>query len=131
MSNFDPEQLRADIGRWKREIQTWRTRAGLTDDHPNISKRLARIRAAEELLQRAAAPKPYGPDNPQCAAEDATGLDCAGPAGHPDGSDHANLNGTWSTTTPRSFGDGVVCPIHHTQLRWGQCAECGPDGDSA
>jgi hypothetical protein len=27
--------------------------------------------------------------------------------------------------------DRTVCPIHHTQLRWGQCAECGPDGDTA
>lgn len=50
MRNLDPEQIRADIDRWKREIQTWRTRAGLTDDHPNISKRLARIRIAEDLL---------------------------------------------------------------------------------
>lgn len=37
----------------------------------------------------------YGPGNPQCSARDAAGQYCAGPAGHPDGSDHANLNGTW------------------------------------
>lgn len=41
------------------------------------------------------APKPYGPGNPQCSAIDAAGLHCAGPAGHPDGSDHANINSTW------------------------------------
>ena len=40
-------------------------------------------------------PRLYGPGNSQCSALDADGLDCAGPAGHPDGSDHANLNGTW------------------------------------
>lgn len=21
-----------------------------------------------------------------------------------------------------------LCPVHHVQLRWGKCAECGPDG---
>jgi hypothetical protein len=21
-----------------------------------------------------------------------------------------------------------ICPVHHVQLRWGACAECGPDG---
>lgn len=50
MSNLNPEQLRADIGRWKREIQNERTRHGLTDEHPNISRRLARIKVAERLL---------------------------------------------------------------------------------
>jgi hypothetical protein len=40
-------------------------------------------------------PPVYGPANPQCFAQDATGLNCAGPAGHPGGSDHANVNGTW------------------------------------
>lgn len=24
---------------------------------------------------------------------------------------------------------GPVCPVHQTQLRWGQCVECGPDSD--
>lgn len=37
----------------------------------------------------------YGPGNPQCPAQDPNGLDCAGPVGHPDGGDHANVNGTW------------------------------------
>ncbi len=50
LKNLTPEQLRADIGRWKREIQNERTRHGLADDHPNISRRLARIRVAEQLL---------------------------------------------------------------------------------
>jgi hypothetical protein len=50
LKNLKPEQIRADIGRWKREIQNERTRHGLTDDHPNISRRLARIRVAEQLL---------------------------------------------------------------------------------
>ena len=58
MSFLDHEQIRADIGRWRREIKTWRTEAGLTDDHPNISKRLARIRVAEELLKRDAGSYP-------------------------------------------------------------------------
>lgn len=52
-SNLAPEQLEADIGRWKREIQNERTQRRLTDDHPNIARRLARIRVAEELLRRA------------------------------------------------------------------------------
>lgn len=52
--------------------------------------------AAAQLAERHT-PEPYGPRNPQCPAVDATGLDCAGPAGHPDGSDHANVNGTWSS----------------------------------
>jgi hypothetical protein len=50
VSNLSAEQLRADIGRWKREIQAWRTREGLTDDHPNIKRRLDRIRVAERIL---------------------------------------------------------------------------------
>lgn len=50
MSNLDPEQIRVDIGRWKREIQTWRTRGDLTDGHPNIKTRLNRILVAERLL---------------------------------------------------------------------------------
>lgn len=38
----------------------------------------------------------YSPEYPQCPAVDAGGLECAGPAGHPDGSNHhANVNGTW------------------------------------
>jgi hypothetical protein len=45
----DPEQLRADIERWTREIRTWRAR-GLTDDHPNIRRRLSRIALAQRLL---------------------------------------------------------------------------------
>jgi hypothetical protein len=49
MSIRDPEQLRADIGRWAREIRTWRT-AGLTDEHPNIKRRLNRIALAQHLL---------------------------------------------------------------------------------
>lgn len=49
MSIRDPEQLRADIGRWGREIYAWRA-AGLSDDHPNIRKRLNRIEVAEHLL---------------------------------------------------------------------------------
>jgi hypothetical protein len=68
MSNLDPEQIRADIGRWKREIQTWRTQAGLTDAHPNISRRLARIRVAEELLKRDTAPRVSAPNCPECKA---------------------------------------------------------------
>lgn len=55
LKNLTPEQIRADIGRWKREIQTWRTRAGLTDDHPNIARRLARIRIAERFLDQTGA----------------------------------------------------------------------------
>lgn len=42
-------------------------------------------------------PRPYQPSNPQCPAHDSSGLDCAGPSGHPDGSDHANINGAWSS----------------------------------
>lgn len=52
MSIRDPEQIRADIERWKREIQTWRSREGLTDEHPNIRKRLDRIAVAQRLLDR-------------------------------------------------------------------------------
>lgn len=51
MSNRDPEQLQADIGRWVREIRTWRA-TGLTDEHPNIRKRLDRIALAQYLLDR-------------------------------------------------------------------------------
>ncbi len=47
---MNPEQIRADIGRWKREIQNEHTRHGMTDEHPNIAQRLARIRVAEKLL---------------------------------------------------------------------------------
>ncbi len=50
LKNLTPEQIRADIARWPRGIQNERTRHGLTDDHPNISRRLARIRVAEHLL---------------------------------------------------------------------------------
>jgi hypothetical protein len=49
MSIRDPEQLRADIARWAREIRTWRA-AGLTDEHPNIKRRLNRIALAQHLL---------------------------------------------------------------------------------
>jgi hypothetical protein len=49
MSIRDPEQLQADIGRWAREIRTWRA-AGLTDEHPNIKRRLNRIALAQHLL---------------------------------------------------------------------------------
>jgi hypothetical protein len=24
-----------------------------------------------------------------------------------------------------------ICPVHHTQLRWGQCVECGVDEDDS
>jgi hypothetical protein len=47
----DPEQLRADIERWAREIRTWRA-AGLTDDHPNIRRRLNRIALVQHLLDQ-------------------------------------------------------------------------------
>lgn len=47
----DPEQLQADIGRWIREIRTWRA-TGLTDDHPNIRRRLNRIALAQHLLDK-------------------------------------------------------------------------------
>lgn len=57
MSYLNLEQLRADIGRWKREIQNERTQRKLTDEHPNISRRLSRIRVAENLLD-AHAPSP-------------------------------------------------------------------------
>jgi hypothetical protein len=50
VSNLDPERIRADIGRWKREIQTSRNRFKLTDDHPEITRRIVRIQAAERLL---------------------------------------------------------------------------------
>jgi hypothetical protein len=50
----DPEQLRADIGRWTREIRTWRA-AGLTDDHPNIRRRLNRVALAQHMLDHAEA----------------------------------------------------------------------------
>jgi hypothetical protein len=50
----DPEQLRADIGRWSREIRTWRA-AGLTDEHPNIKRRLNRIALAQHFLDQLAA----------------------------------------------------------------------------
>jgi len=49
----DPEQLRADIGRWAREIRTWRA-AGLTDEHPNIKRRLNRIAFTQHLLDQQA-----------------------------------------------------------------------------
>ena len=59
MSIRDPEQLRADIERWGREIRTWRAQ-GLTDDHPNIQRRLNRIAVAQHLLDA----KPTGwPDD--------------------------------------------------------------------
>lgn len=51
MSLRDPEQLKADIGRWAREIRTWRA-AGLTDEHPNIKRRLNRIALAQHLLDQ-------------------------------------------------------------------------------
>lgn len=41
----------------------------------------------------------YGPGNPQCTARDEEGDYCHGPAGHPDGIDHANQNGTWRDLT--------------------------------
>jgi hypothetical protein len=53
--------------------------------------------AGPPLMAGDAAPKPYGPNNPQCSAEDSAGRDCAGPEGHLDGSDHSNVNGTWTT----------------------------------
>lgn len=40
-------------------------------------------------------PSFYGPGNPQCDATDVEGRDCVGPRWHPDGSDHANLYGSW------------------------------------
>jgi hypothetical protein len=46
----DPEQLRADIGRWGREIRTCKQRLGLTDEHPTIQARLNRIAVAQRLL---------------------------------------------------------------------------------
>jgi hypothetical protein len=27
--------------------------------------------------------------------------------------------------------EGAICPVHHTQLRWGQCVECGVDEDDS
>ena len=48
----DPEQLRADIGRWQREIRTCRQRLGLADDHPTIRARLNRIALAQHLLDQ-------------------------------------------------------------------------------
>ena len=54
----DPEQLRADIGRWQREIRTCRQRLGLTDDHPTILARLNRIALAQHLLDQRAAEEP-------------------------------------------------------------------------
>lgn len=62
---------------------------------------LDREPALFDLVSPDTGSKPYGPDNPQCTAKDETGLDCAGPASHPDGSNHANLKGTWP-----SGGDG-------------------------
>jgi hypothetical protein len=67
----DPEQIRADIGRWGREIQTCRTRLKLTDDHPEITRRLARIRAAEHLLGLTS--DPPNPPHPTCI--DVTAID--------------------------------------------------------
>jgi hypothetical protein len=37
----------------------------------------------------------YGPGNPQCAERDEDGRHCGGPAGHDDGTDHANQYGSW------------------------------------
>jgi hypothetical protein len=47
----DPGRLRADIERWAREIHTWR-KAGLTDEHPNIRRRLNRIALAQHMLDQ-------------------------------------------------------------------------------
>jgi hypothetical protein len=52
----------------------------------------------EDRIAEIFGPRPatfYGPDNPQCPEQDPDGLDCAGPIGHPEGGDHANVNGTW------------------------------------
>ena len=77
MTIRDPERIRADIGRWRREIQTCRTRLNLTDDHPEITRRIARIRAAEILLGIREKPNPrfWGehPAHPTCI--DVTGID--------------------------------------------------------
>lgn len=78
----------------------------------------------------------YGPGNPQCPAVDAAGLDCAGPAGHPDGSDHANTNGTWSTAVDYSdeavYGDREQTCGHCGRVQDGYAAVgnvplCHPD----
>ncbi len=53
MSLRDPEQLRAEIRRWERVIQTWKSRTGLTDEHPIIRARLNRIAIAQRLLAQA------------------------------------------------------------------------------
>ncbi|MEV4705046.1 hypothetical protein [Actinoplanes sp. NPDC049316] len=67
---MSPDQLRADIRRWQDEIKTWRTRAGLTDDHPNISRRLARIRIAQRLLDDGGACPPEGCPTGFCVGAD-------------------------------------------------------------
>lgn len=68
MSIRDPEQLRADIGRWRREISTCKQRLGLTDEHPTIQARLKRIAVAQRLLGL-----DTEPPHPTCI--DATGND--------------------------------------------------------
>ena len=62
-------------------------RKALGDGWPKL------LALAVDRQRAATALQPYGPGNAQCSAEDATGLGCAGPVGHPDGSDHANING--------------------------------------
>lgn len=55
LASVSDEQLAADRRRYLREISTWKQRANLTEEHPNIAKRRARIRVIDQLLERRAA----------------------------------------------------------------------------
>lgn len=51
LTSISTEQLEADRRRYYAEIATWKARAGLTEEHPNIKTRRARIRVVDQLLK--------------------------------------------------------------------------------
>lgn len=118
MKNLDAEQIRADIGRWNREIQTCRTRLKLTDDHPEITRRVARIRVAERLLGVA----------PDCGVCDGRGCpDCdEQPQG---GETVTSLRATLAQAESNDWA-GWICCEHHSNRANGLpcdgacCNEC-------
>ena len=66
LASLSTEQLEADRRRYYAESATWKTRAKLTEDHPNIKTRRARIRIVDQLLKErlAATPTHEGPSEP-------------------------------------------------------------------
>lgn len=54
LASVSTEQLEADRRRYYAEIATWKARAKLTEEHPNIKARRGRIRVVDQLLKERA-----------------------------------------------------------------------------